>query len=85
MRSLEGQWTEQAEREAAWTALASVERAVRAGAGVAEAEAARLKAEQEALFAGEEERRALRAEGMRSLEGEWTEQAEREAAWTAGA
>ncbi|KAH8071727.1 ATPase [Aureococcus anophagefferens] len=64
---------------AAWTAAsaASLER-VR----VAEAEAARLKAEQEALFAGEE-RRALRAEGMRSLEGEWSEQAEREAAWTA--
>ncbi|KAH8070590.1 ATPase [Aureococcus anophagefferens] len=47
-RVLESKWAEQAEREAAWTAasVASLE-----GLRIAEAEAVRLKAEQEALFA----------------------------------
>ncbi|KAH8056982.1 ATPase [Aureococcus anophagefferens] len=74
---LEGEWSEQAEREAAWTAasVASLER-VR----VAEAEAARSPSKRRSSPA----RRAARSSrGYAQLEGRWSEQAEREAAWTA--
>ncbi|EGB02853.1 hypothetical protein AURANDRAFT_68506, partial [Aureococcus anophagefferens] len=90
-RVLESKWTEQAEREAAWTAasVASLEglRAAEAEAAqqlrVAEAEVAQLETEQEASLPAEVDTRSLRAEGERVLESKWAEQAEREAAWIA--
>ena len=73
-----GTWAEQAHLETSST-TASVARPERPR--VAEEQSARLKAGQEelAVLAVEEEKRALRAEGVRSLEGKRAERAERDA------